>query len=83
MNDLHDLLSRRYGLQNLLAQGALLHSTQEVTRDLEVHVSFEEDASDLTQTCACVLSAGTDATDATRAAALLLGFAVLLRRRRR
>ena len=35
--------------RTLLAQGTLLHSTQKIPRDLEVHVSFEENASDLTQ----------------------------------
>ena len=47
MHDLHDLLSGREALQDVLAERALAHLRDEALDDLEVDVRFEQREPDL------------------------------------
>ncbi len=47
MHDLHDLLTRRDALQDLLAQCALAHLCDELLDDLEVDIGLEQREPDL------------------------------------
>jgi hypothetical protein len=47
VDDFHDQLPGRDAREQILADRARLDGLQEVARDVQVHVGFEEDAPDL------------------------------------
>ena len=49
MDDLHNLLTRRHGVEHFGAQRLFLDGLDEIAGDVEVHVGGEERAADFTQ----------------------------------